>query len=131
MLENHDVAVWLSILELEVHDAKSLFEILDVDCNGLVSYDEFLTGVMRLKGLHSGQTITGLIGFGVGLNPVLYQHLLIWMDQSIGFGGSTGTNQTISLDQVPLRIAISLILYISCIVHRIKHLAELITLSKI
>lgn len=50
IITNPDVKTWCSILELEVADAEMLFELLDDDGSGDVSYDEFLNGVTRLKG---------------------------------------------------------------------------------
>merc|ERR1711924_272928 len=40
----------LQIMELEVHDAKALFHLLDEDHSGEVQYEEFLNGVTKLKG---------------------------------------------------------------------------------
>ena len=37
------------MLDLEVHEVVSLFNLLD-DGDGLITHDEFLNGVMRLKG---------------------------------------------------------------------------------
>jgi len=37
-------------LELDVSQASTLFRLLDVDCNNAVSFEEFLSGCMRLKG---------------------------------------------------------------------------------
>merc|ERR1719487_333546 len=49
VMANPKVKTWLQVLELEVHDAEALFRLLD-DGDGEVTYDEFLKGVMRLKG---------------------------------------------------------------------------------
>jgi hypothetical protein len=43
------IKVFMQTLELEVHDAMALFEILD-DGDDMITYDEFTKGVMRLKG---------------------------------------------------------------------------------
>jgi len=49
ILSHPTIRTWLSVLELEVHDAKALFRLLD-NGDGAVTYGEFLKGVMRLKG---------------------------------------------------------------------------------
>jgi hypothetical protein len=49
VIQNPMVKVWLQLLELEVHDASALFRLLD-NGDGEITYDEFITGVMRLKG---------------------------------------------------------------------------------
>jgi len=47
---NHsEVKTWMQVLELEVQDARALFNLLD-DGDGAVSHEDFLKGVMRLKG---------------------------------------------------------------------------------
>eukprot|EP00746_Dinoflagellata_sp_MGD_P139000 gnl/MRDRNA2_/MRDRNA2_72537_c0_seq1.p1 gnl/MRDRNA2_/MRDRNA2_72537_c0~~gnl/MRDRNA2_/MRDRNA2_72537_c0_seq1.p1 ORF type:complete len:529 (-),score=71.05 gnl/MRDRNA2_/MRDRNA2_72537_c0_seq1:65-1588(-) len=40
---------WLGVLELEINEVTGLFNLLD-DGDGQVSFDEFISGVMRLKG---------------------------------------------------------------------------------
>merc|ERR1712217_972070 len=50
MLNDPEVVEWLKILELEIYEVMSLFELLDNDENGTVSYEEFVRGAMRLKG---------------------------------------------------------------------------------
>merc|ERR1712232_1022536 len=37
-------------LELDTSEAKGLFHLLDVKCNGRVNADEFVSGCLRLKG---------------------------------------------------------------------------------
>jgi len=46
---NPSVRTWLQVLELEIHDAEALFHMFD-DGDGEVTYEEFLKGVMRMKG---------------------------------------------------------------------------------
>jgi len=48
-VSNSDVKTWLQVLEMEVHDVDALFQMID-DGDGFVTYDEFLQGIMRLKG---------------------------------------------------------------------------------
>lgn len=43
------VKVWMSVLGLDVTETATLFDMLD-DGDGLISYDEFVNGIMRLKG---------------------------------------------------------------------------------
>jgi len=45
-----DVQVYLKMLELDVSNAENLFHLLDPHDVGEISFEEFLQGVMRLKG---------------------------------------------------------------------------------
>lgn len=49
LLEDPQIKTWLSVLELEVREAQSIFQLLD-DGDGSLTLDEFLSGVFRLKG---------------------------------------------------------------------------------
>jgi hypothetical protein len=49
VLSNPKVKSWLQVLELDIHDAKGLFHVLD-DGDGVVTFEEFLSGLLRLKG---------------------------------------------------------------------------------
>merc|ERR1712032_688366 len=49
MLQNRSVKAWFAVLDLEVHEVMSLFDLLD-DGDGRITYAEFMKGVMRLKG---------------------------------------------------------------------------------
>lgn len=49
ILLDDSVKTWLSLMELDVHDTKQVFNILD-DGDGLVSPTEFVEGILRLKG---------------------------------------------------------------------------------
>jgi len=49
LMEQPQVMTWFQLLDLEVHEVVSLFNLLD-DGDGFVTHDEFLNGVMRLKG---------------------------------------------------------------------------------
>lgn len=49
-LSDPDVVDLLKFMELDVKDASGLFDLLDVDGNGIVDVDEFVSGLMRLKG---------------------------------------------------------------------------------
>merc|ERR1719197_600483 len=49
LLEEPRVKTWLSVLELEVNEITGLFELLD-DGDGRISFEEFLSGVLRLRG---------------------------------------------------------------------------------
>lgn len=44
-----DVKTWLASFELAVHDVEGLFHLLD-DGDGEITYDEFIEGILRLKG---------------------------------------------------------------------------------
>jgi len=60
VVSNTSVKTWLQVLELEVHDAHSLFHILD-DGDGEVTYEEFLQGVMRVKGQARSMDVVALM----------------------------------------------------------------------
>jgi len=49
ILSDPEVRTWLQMLDLEVHEAKILFTLLD-NGDGLVTYDELCEGALRLKG---------------------------------------------------------------------------------
>lgn len=49
IMSNPKVLAWLQALELEVHETYALFNLID-DGDGEISCDEFLQGVVRLKG---------------------------------------------------------------------------------
>lgn len=49
MLANPDVKAYLSVLDLEVHETKTLFHLLDGG-DGQITYAEFIEGILRMKG---------------------------------------------------------------------------------
>eukprot|EP00438_Fugacium_kawagutii_P008569 Skav206256 [mRNA] locus=scaffold1425:384805:385371:+ [translate_table: standard] len=49
-LQEPGVEAWLKALELEIHEAHTLFNLLDDDRDGEISYEEFLHSALRLKG---------------------------------------------------------------------------------
>jgi len=60
IMSHPKVKSWLQILELEVHDAEGLFHLLD-DGDGEITYDEFLQGVMRLKGPAKSMDVVAIL----------------------------------------------------------------------
>jgi len=48
-LTDPSVQDWLSMLELEIYEVTALFNLLD-DGDGQISFEEFLGGIMRMKG---------------------------------------------------------------------------------
>lgn len=50
MCANSEVQVILRMLELEVEDADTVFNMLDTNAVGEITFEDFLRGVMRLKG---------------------------------------------------------------------------------
>merc|ERR1719191_547403 len=49
MMKDPRVEIWMSVLDLEVHEVEDLFSLLDTG-DGEISFDEFMGGLMRLKG---------------------------------------------------------------------------------
>merc|ERR1711879_977938 len=49
MIDNPDIEGWLTIIGLDQHEVMGLFAILD-NGDGMISYQEFVGGCMRLKG---------------------------------------------------------------------------------
>jgi Ca2+-binding EF-hand superfamily protein len=49
IIDNNRVRIWMQILDLEVHDCHALFRLLN-DGSDRVTYEEFIQGVLRLKG---------------------------------------------------------------------------------
>jgi len=49
MMSNPDVKAYLSVLDLEVHETKTLFHLLDGG-DGQITYGEFIEGILRMKG---------------------------------------------------------------------------------
>jgi len=47
---NPDVLVYLKMLELDVTNAEGLFSLIDTDNSGEICWEDFLRGVMRLRG---------------------------------------------------------------------------------
>jgi len=59
-LVNPKARALFSAMELESHEVESLFEMLD-DGDGSVSFDEFLQGVVRLKGTARSQDVLAIL----------------------------------------------------------------------
>lgn len=60
-LLKEEVIAYLGFMELEVIEARGLFQLLDVEEVGCVSIDEFVLGMMRLKGTAKGVDIVTLL----------------------------------------------------------------------
>merc|ERR1712125_247630 len=56
MMSRNEVKDIFNLLDMDVHEAVSLFNLLD-DGDGCMQQDEFLTGIMRLKGHARSQDI--------------------------------------------------------------------------
>merc|ERR1712226_820895 len=50
IISHPKVKAYLAVLDLEVHETASLFDLLEDDNDGVITYQEFLDGVYRLKG---------------------------------------------------------------------------------
>merc|ERR1719375_1075339 len=60
LLKVDRVKAWLSMLEMEVNEISGLFVFLD-NGDGNISFDEFITGVMRLRGGAKGVDLVTLL----------------------------------------------------------------------
>lgn len=60
MLDNPRVRAWLGILELDVSDLATVFNLLD-DGDGQIGFDEFIKGVMKCRGPARGVEVVNLI----------------------------------------------------------------------
>eukprot|EP00746_Dinoflagellata_sp_MGD_P028230 gnl/MRDRNA2_/MRDRNA2_166744_c0_seq1.p1 gnl/MRDRNA2_/MRDRNA2_166744_c0~~gnl/MRDRNA2_/MRDRNA2_166744_c0_seq1.p1 ORF type:complete len:639 (+),score=131.63 gnl/MRDRNA2_/MRDRNA2_166744_c0_seq1:65-1981(+) len=49
MMNDPRVEIWMSVLDLEVHEVEDLFALIDTG-DGEISFDEFMAGLLRLKG---------------------------------------------------------------------------------
>jgi len=49
VISDEEVKSWLSMLELDVHEVTGLFQLLDSG-DGTISFEEFISGIMRMKG---------------------------------------------------------------------------------
>jgi len=60
-LHNREVLAYLKFLEIDIYEARGLFQLLDVDETGAVEIDEFVVGMMRLKGAAKGVDVATLM----------------------------------------------------------------------
>merc|ERR1711959_464594 len=60
MIEEPRVKTWLAVLELEVNEITGLFELLD-NGDGSISFEEFIAGVMRMRGSAKAVDLVTLI----------------------------------------------------------------------
>ena len=58
---NREVVAYLRFLELDVLEARGLFQLLDVEGKHVVDIDEFVVGMMRLKGTAKGVDVATLM----------------------------------------------------------------------
>merc|ERR1712113_44653 len=49
LFRNEQVTRWLQELDLEIHEVSSFFQLID-NGDGLVTFDEFISGVLRFRG---------------------------------------------------------------------------------
>jgi hypothetical protein len=50
VVEDKEISLWMSSLDLPVRDPKTLFELLDENKTGFLATDGFIRGVLRLRG---------------------------------------------------------------------------------
>jgi len=60
LIHNPRARAGLSAMELEMHEVEGLFQLLD-DGDGTVSFDEFLKGVVKLKGQARSQDVLAIL----------------------------------------------------------------------
>merc|ERR1711964_292803 len=60
MLSDPSMTSYLGVLDLDVHEVMSLFHLLD-DGDGHVTYDEFVKGVLQLKGQARSQDVIAIL----------------------------------------------------------------------
>merc|ERR1712118_41122 len=60
MLSDDRVNLWLSELEVEVTEVDGLFQLMDTG-DGQVSFDEFMSGLMRIRGSAKGVDLVTLL----------------------------------------------------------------------
>merc|ERR1712048_1268895 len=60
ILETDKARAYFNVLELNVHEVASLFNLLD-DGDGYIDIDEFITGCMRLKGSARSQDVIAIL----------------------------------------------------------------------
>jgi len=70
-LSSDEAAASLSLLELDVREARAFYDLLDLDGDACVSSEEFVDGLMRLKGPASGVDLAMMMSE----NKRLYQRL--------------------------------------------------------
>jgi len=58
---NREVVAYLRFLELDVLEARGLFQLLDVEGKHVVDIDEFVVGMMRLKGAAKGVDVATIM----------------------------------------------------------------------
>lgn len=60
LLHSPTILGWLSVFELDVSDMNMIFSVLD-DGTGSINYDEFIHGVLRMRGFAKGVDVVNLI----------------------------------------------------------------------
>lgn len=83
-LDNPKVRSWFQLLGLEFHEASHLFQLLD-DGDGLITIDEFIKGLMRLKG-HSWSIDVVSLQREVGKLQGMLEHLATDFETVYGIG---------------------------------------------
>jgi len=60
LLDNPRVKTYMGILGLDIHETSSLFRLLD-DGDGAITYEEFVSGVLRMKGQARSQDVVAIL----------------------------------------------------------------------
>eukprot|EP00931_Biecheleriopsis_adriatica_P024987 TRINITY_DN15448_c0_g1_i2.p1 TRINITY_DN15448_c0_g1~~TRINITY_DN15448_c0_g1_i2.p1 ORF type:complete len:683 (+),score=85.53 TRINITY_DN15448_c0_g1_i2:128-2176(+) len=69
LMEDQTVRAYLQALDIEVHETTALFRLLD-DGDGILTYDEFINGILRFKG---GARAIDLMAMNVELKQLMLQ----------------------------------------------------------
>merc|ERR1719330_1768093 len=80
-LKNQEVKAYLASHQLDAHDAKTLFDILDLDNEEDISIEEFIMGCMRLKGRARSVDVVALLEESRKAHRKLKDHLGDIQDQ--------------------------------------------------
>lgn len=63
LIRSQDIAFKLRLLGIQMEEAESFFDLMDVDNSGFLSPEEFIDGLQRIRGLAKGKDICQLICF--------------------------------------------------------------------
>merc|ERR1719188_1614473 len=89
IFEHWESHAFFKVFGLDVNQAQGFFELLDLDESGKVDIEEFIGGLMRMRGVAKGADMA-MIMFE---NRRLFKHMKQCMKRLEGQLGFTGTEQ--------------------------------------